>query len=111
MRVALPLCQSAAILIFAYILLFLPRALVGLRTSIALAPVELEHVAQSVGRLPLLAIWHTKIRLAAPGALASAALAALGITELTTILMLASNGTRALAMRFWSYPWRRVRCA
>jgi iron(III) transport system permease protein len=36
--------------------------------------------------------------------MASAALAALGITtELTATLMLAPNGTRTLAMRFWSY--------
>ncbi|QYO78448.1 iron ABC transporter permease [Devosia salina] len=103
-RIALPLYQTAATLVFAYVLMFLPRALVGLRTSIAQAPIELERAAASLGRPPLNAIWHTTIRLAAPGALASAALAALGITtELTATLMLAPNGTRTLAMRFWSY--------
>jgi iron(III) transport system permease protein len=103
-RIALPLYQSLAVLLFAYALMFMPRAIVGLRTSIAQAPVELERVAQSLGRAPMNAIWHTTIRLAAPGALASAALAALGITtELTATLMLAANGTRTLATRFWSY--------
>ncbi|MBN9333917.1 iron ABC transporter permease [Devosia sp.] len=103
-RVALPLYQTLATLLFAYVLMFLPRALVGLRTSIAQAPVELERAAASLGRPPVAAIWQTTIRLAAPGAMASAALAALGITtELTATLMLAPNGTRTLAMRFWSY--------
>ncbi|WP_084587555.1 ABC transporter permease [Devosia riboflavina] len=103
-QVALPLYQTLATLIFAYVLMFLPRALVGLRTSIAQAPVELERAAASLGRPPVSAIWHTTIRLAAPGAMASAALVALGITtELTGTLMLAPNGTRTLAMRFWSY--------
>lgn len=103
-QVALPLYQTLATLLFAYVLMFMPRALVGLRTSIAQAPVELERAAASMGRAPLSAIWHTTIRLAAPGAAASAALVALGITtELTATLMLAPNGTRTLAMRFWSY--------
>jgi iron(III) transport system permease protein len=102
--VALPLYQTLATLLFAYVLMFLPRALVGLRTSIAQAPVELERAAASLGRPPVAAIWQTTIHLAAPGAMASAALAALGITtELTATLMLAPNGTRTLAMRFWSY--------
>jgi iron(III) transport system permease protein len=103
-QVALPLYQTLATLIFAYVLMFLPRALVGLRTSIAQAPMELERAAASLGRPPVVAIWQTTIRLAAPGAMASAALVALGITtELTGTLMLAPNGTRTLAMRFWSY--------
>ena len=103
-QVALPLYQTLATLLFAYVLMFMPRALVGLRTSIAQAPVELERAAASLGRPPVSAIWHTTIKLAAPGAMASAALAGLGITtELTATLMLAPNGTRTLAMRFWSY--------
>ena len=44
------------------------------------------------------------MRLAAPGAAASAALVELGIAnELTGTLMLAPNGTRTLATRFWAY--------
>ena len=103
-QVALPLYQTVATLLLAYMLMFLPRALVGMRSSIAQAPVELEHAAQSLGRSPMASIWHTTIRLAAPGAMASAALVAMGITtELTATLMLAPNGMRTLAMRFWSY--------
>lgn len=103
-RVALPLYQTIATLLLAYLLMFLPRALVGLRASIAQAPIELERAAVSLGKPPMVAIWKTTLRLAAPGAAASAALVALGISnELTGTLMLAPNGTRTLAMRFWSY--------
>ena len=102
-RVALPLYQTAATLIFAYVLMFLPRALTGLRSSMAQAPVELERAAMSLGRPPLAAIWQTTMRLAAPGAAASMALVALGVAnELTGTLLLAPNGTRTLATKFWA---------
>ncbi|MDQ0467847.1 ABC transporter permease [Labrys wisconsinensis] len=103
-RVALPLYQTAATILFAYVLMFLPRALVSLRASIAQAPVELEQAAHSLGRSPAGALWAVTIRLAAPGAAASMALVGLGITnELTATQMLAPNGTRTLAMAFWAY--------
>jgi iron(III) transport system permease protein len=103
-RVALPLYQTAVTLLFAYVLMFLPRALVGLHASIAQAPDELERAAMSLGRPPLAAIRQTTLRLAAPGAAASMALVALGIAnELTGTLMLAPNGTRTLATRFWAF--------
>lgn len=102
-HVALPLYQTAATLVLAYILLFLPRALVGLRASIAQAPAELEQAAMSLGRPPLRAVWQTTFRLAMPGAAASMALVGLGITtELTATLLLSPNGTRTLATQFWS---------
>ena len=103
-RVALPLYQTLFTLLLAYLLMFLPRALVGLRASIAQAPVELERAASSLGKPPLIAVFQTTVRLAMPGAAASAALVALGIAnELTGTLMLAPNGTRTLATRFWAY--------
>ena len=102
-RTMLPLYQTLATLIFAYGLMFLPRALTGLRSSMAQAPVELERAAMSLGKSPLSAVWRTTIRLAAPGVAASLALAALGITnELTGTLLLAPNGTRTLATKFWA---------
>jgi iron(III) transport system permease protein len=102
-RVALPLYQTAATLVFAYALMFLPRALTGLRSSMAQAPIELERAAMSLGRPPMVAIWQTTMRLAAPGVAASVALVALGAAnELTGTLMLAPNGTRTLATKFWA---------
>ena len=77
-RVALPLYQTIATMLLAYALMFLPRALVGLRASIAQAPVELEHAPPwprpLAGCGPL---WPVTIRLAAPGAAAGMALVAL----------------------------------
>ncbi|MEO5759081.1 MAG: iron ABC transporter permease [Mesorhizobium sp.] len=103
-RIALPLYQTLFTILVAYALMFLPRALVSLRASVAQAPVELERAAASLGRPPLKALWSTTIRLSAPGAAAGMALVALGImNELTATQMLAPNGTRTLAMAFWSY--------
>ncbi|MBB4953711.1 iron(III) transport system permease protein [Agrobacterium vitis] len=102
-RLFLPLYQTFATLIIAYILLFLPRAMVGLRASIAQAPIELERAAMSLGKSPGKAVWLTTMRLAAPGAAASIALVAMGITnELTATLMLSPNGVETLATKFWS---------
>ncbi|MFK0692439.1 ABC transporter permease [Mesorhizobium sp. IMUNJ 23033] len=103
-RIAMPLYQTLFTILFAYALMFLPRALISLRASIAQAPIEFERAASSLGRPPLKALWSTTIRLSAPGAAAGMALVALGITnELTATQMLAPNGTRTLAMAFWSY--------
>jgi iron(III) transport system permease protein len=100
----LPLYQTMATLLLAYLLLFLPRALVGLRSSVAQTPVELEEAAMALGRSPWRAVLATTVRLAAPGAAASMALVGLGIaTELTATLMLAPSGVETLATGFWSF--------
>ena len=103
-HVARPLYQTPATVIAAYVLLFLPRALLSLRASIAQAPVDFEHAAASLGRRPLAVLWAITVRLAAPGAAAGTALVALGITnELTATQLLASTGTQTLATAFWAY--------
>ncbi len=100
---ARPIYQTTITVLLAYLLMFLPRALVSLRAGFAQAPVELENIAQSLGRSPLRAVWLITLRLAAPGAAAGAALVFLAITnELTATLLLAPNGTRTLATGFWA---------
>lgn len=102
-RVALPLYQTTANLLLAYVLLFLPRALVSLRASLAQTPVELEWAAAALGKSPAAAIWKVTLRIAAPGIFAGIALVGLGITtELTATLLLAPTGVQTLATRFWS---------
>ena len=102
-RFALPLYQTVATLLLAYALLFLPRALVSLRSGIAQAPVELEYVARSLGRTPRQALWTVTMRIALPGAAAGAAMVFLGVTnELTATLLLSPNGTNTLATSFWA---------
>jgi iron(III) transport system permease protein len=102
-RVAQPLYQTVFTVILAYLLMFLPRALISLRASIAQAPVELENVAASLGRAPLRVLAEVTLRLAAPGAAAGAALVFLAIVnELTATLLLAPSGTLTLATQFWA---------
>ena len=102
-RLAPSLYQTMATALLAYALMFLPRALVGLRAGIAQAPVELEQAARSLGRSPANALWSVTLRLAAPGAAAGATLVFLAITnELTATLLLTPSGTHTLATGFWS---------
>jgi len=102
-RIALPLYQTVATVVFAYVLMFLPRALVGLRAGIAQVPVELERAAAALGRNPARALLSVTLPLAAPGVAAAMALVAMGVaTELTATLLLAPNGTRTLATEFWT---------
>jgi iron(III) transport system permease protein len=103
-RVALPLYQTVFSVLLAYVLMFLPRALISLRAGIAQAPLELEQAARSLGRTPTQALWHITLRLAAPGVASGMAMVFLAITtELTATLLLAPNGTQTLATAFWAH--------
>lgn len=98
-----PLYQTVPVVIAAYVLLFLPRALVNLRAGLAQVPHELEETAQSLGRPPLSVFFRVTLRLAAPAAAGGAALVFLGIAnELTATLLLAPIGVNTLATRFWT---------
>ncbi len=102
-RIARPIYQTNITLLLAYLIMFLPRALINLRAGIAQAPVELENAAHSLGISPINALLRVTLRLAAPGAGAGAAMVFLGIAnELTATLLLAPNGTRTLATAFWA---------
>lgn len=102
-RVALPLYQTVITMLIAYVLLFLPRAIVSVRASLAQVPAELQQAAIALGRPPLVAAVGTTLRLAMPGIAAGMALVAMGIvTELTATLMLSPIGTETLATQFWA---------
>jgi iron(III) transport system permease protein len=95
--------QTTGVLIAAYVLLFLPRALVNIRAGLAQAPKELDEAAQALGSPPLLSFIRVTLRLTAPAAAGGAALVFLAIAnELTATLLLSPNGTRTLATEFWS---------
>jgi iron(III) transport system permease protein len=97
------LYQTDIVLVAAYAMLFLPRALVNLRSGLAQAPPELEQAAQSLGRTPTGAFTGVTLRLLAPAAAAGGALVFLGVVnELTATLLLGPTGTRTLATEFWS---------
>jgi iron(III) transport system permease protein len=102
-RFALPLYQTVAAVIAAYALLFLPRAIIAIRSRLGQVPVELQQAAIALGKPPLTAAFIITLRLAAPGIAAGAALVAMGITtELTATLMLSPIGTDTLATEFWA---------
>jgi iron(III) transport system permease protein len=96
-----PLYQTAAVVIVAYVLLFLPRSLVSLRGGLAQVPVSLEEASRSLGVSPSRTFLRVTARLLAPAAFAGGALVFLGIVnELTATLLLAPTGTRTLATQF-----------
>lgn len=100
---ARPLYQTALVAVAAYVLLFMPRALVTLRSGLAQVPRGLEEAARALGTPPLLAFLKVTVRMSAPAVAAAAALVFLGIVnELTATLVLAPSGVRTLATSFWS---------
>ncbi len=97
------LYQTLPVLVIAYAILFLPRAMVSVRSSLELAPPSLEDVARSLGCSRLGAARRVTLPLMVPGLAASLALVALAVsTELTATLLLAPTGVSTLATEFWS---------
>jgi iron(III) transport system permease protein len=96
--------QSAPLLVLAYAILFFPLALVGVRASVAQAPVELEEVARSLGQRRLQVLWRVTLPLVGPGLAAAFSLVFLSaVTELTATLILIPTGVQTLATQFWAY--------
>jgi iron(III) transport system permease protein len=103
-QLARPLYQSIALILFAYVLLFMPRALVNVRAGLAQVPPSLEEASRSLGSSPTSTFLRVTLRLTAPAAAAGASLVFVAVaTELTATLLLAPTGTRTLSMRFWSF--------
>ncbi|OBI84811.1 iron ABC transporter permease [Mycobacterium sp. E740] len=101
---ARPLYQSVALIVFAYVLLFMPRALVNVRAGLAQVPTSLEEASRSLGSSPTATFFRVTLRLTAPAAAAGASLVFVAVaTELTATLLLAPTGTRTLSMLFWSF--------
>ena len=102
-RVAPPLYQTVVVVVCAYVLMFLPRALVSVRAGLAQVPIGLEEASRSLGAPPWATFLRVTLRLTAPSAAAGASLVFVAVaTELTATLLLAPTGTRTLAMGFWS---------
>jgi iron(III) transport system permease protein len=98
------LYQSAPLLVIAYAILFFPLALVGVRASVAQAPVGLEEVGRSLGRRRSSVLWRVTLPLLAPGLAAAFSLVFLSaVTELTATLILIPTGVQTLATQFWAY--------
>ncbi len=101
---ARPMYQSVALIVCAYVLLFMPRALVNVRAGLAQVPPSLEEASRSLGSSPTATFLRVTLRLTAPAAAAGASLVFVAVaTELTATLLLAPTGTTTLSMRFWSF--------
>lgn len=95
--------QTVTTVIAAYVVIFLPRALVSVRAGITQIPENLEEAARSLGVTPFAAKLRVTMPLLLPSLGAGAALVALGAAnELTATLLLAPTGTRTVATGFWA---------
>ncbi len=98
-----PLYQTLPLLLVGYAILFLPRAVVSIRSSLEHAQPVLDDVAASLGTRPALTLVRVTLPLLRDGLGAGAALVFLAVsTELTATLLLAPIGTATLATQFWS---------
>lgn len=96
------LYQTLPVLVAAYVILYLPRALVSVRGVLELVPTRLEEVALTLGQSRAGALRRVTLPLLLPGLATGTALVALAVsTELTATLLLAPTGTTTLATEFW----------
>ena len=97
------LYQTVGLLIFAYVVLFLPTALGAVRTSLLQVNPGLEEAARSLGRRPLRVLATVTLPLVGPGILAGASLVFLvTIKELPATLLLSPTGFQTLATSIWT---------
>ena len=97
------LYQTVPVLLAAYAILFLPRAIVPVRSAVEQTAPLYDDVAASLGSSAGDRLRRVTLPLLAPGIGAGAALVFLAVvTELTATLLLAPTGTTTLATAFWS---------
>lgn len=90
-------------LLFAYVVRFLPEAVGALRSSVFAVDPRLPEAARTLGRSSLAAHWEVTLPLAAPGVAAAAALAFVAtIKELPATLLLRPDGVDTLATYIWA---------
>jgi iron(III) transport system permease protein len=102
-RVATPLYQTLAMLVFAYVVLFLPQAVGAIRSSLLQVDADVESASRTLGASRLATLRRITVPLARRGALAGGALIFLtALKELPATLLLAPTGFDTLATRVWS---------
>jgi iron(III) transport system permease protein len=101
---ALPLLyQTSALVIIAYIALFLPNAVAVLKVPISQVPIGIEEVSRTLGSSQMQTIRRVVIPAAGPGILSAIAFVSLTvIKELPATLILRPTGIETLATRLWS---------
>ncbi|MCH7838099.1 MAG: iron ABC transporter permease [Chloroflexi bacterium] len=102
-RYATPVYQTLGLLVFAYVVLFLPVAVGALRASLQQVHPHVEEAARSLGRSPLRVFLTVTLPLMRWGILASAAgVFLITMKELPVTLILSPIGFKTLATSTWS---------
>ena len=102
-RILPQIYQTSALVLIAYLILFLPNAIAAMQTPISQVPRSLDEIAASLGASRIATIKRVLIPIAGPGILAGAALVSLSVLkELPATLLLRETGVETLATRLWN---------
>ncbi len=102
-RVVPFLYQTLAMLVFAYVVLFLPQAVGAIRGALVQVEPDVEAAARTLGASRMSVVRRVTLPLSRRGAIAGGALVFLTILkELPATLLLAPTGFDTLAVRVWS---------
>jgi iron(III) transport system permease protein len=102
-HLATPIYQTLGLLIFAYVILFLPQSVGASRTSLLQVNLSVEEAARSLGRKPLQVLITVTLPLVRSGILAGAAMVFFTtMKELPATLILSPIGFKTLATSIWS---------
>ena len=94
--------QTLPLLIFAYVVLFLPQAVGAVRSSLLQVSPRLEEMGRILGRTPVRVWLSVTIPIVRPGLLAGAGLVFLTVMkELPATLLLSPDGFNTLATKIW----------
>jgi iron(III) transport system permease protein len=94
---------TVVLLVLAEAMLFVPFAVVALRSTIGLIEPALEESARSLGLGPLRTVWRVTVPLARPGLAAAGVLVfAFVLGDLSTAQVLLPPGLTTLGTQFWS---------
>jgi iron(III) transport system permease protein len=95
--------QTLAMLVFAYVVLFVPQAIGSIRSSLLQVSPTVDEAARTLGSSPLEVVRRILVPLGRRGALAGGGLVFLtAMKELPATLLLAPTGFDTLAIRVWS---------
>jgi iron(III) transport system permease protein len=101
---ASPVYQTLALLVFAYVVRFLPQALAGVESSLAAVNPRVEEASRALGRGPAWTTATVTVPLIRSGILAGAALVFLSaMKELPATLLLRPIGFDTLATDIWRF--------
>ncbi|MEA1902260.1 MAG: iron ABC transporter permease [Actinomycetota bacterium] len=98
-----PMYQTLALLILAYVAMFMAQSVSTVQDSLRRSSPDLEEASRSLGKSALTTLRRVTVPITMPGLLAGAALVSLSVMkELPATLLLRPNGFETLAIRIWS---------